>query len=514
MSEATFVVYLVLLGVLAVYGLHRLWFVFRFRAWTSASAAAQSDAADATAAADAPYVTVQLPIYNERTVAARLIRSAARLDHPRERFEIQVLDDSTDETRAIVDREVAALVAQGIDAKVLRRDDRTGFKAGALAAGLASARGELVAIFDADFVPEPDFLRRLLPCFADPRVAMAQARWGHENRCDGMFTRAQATLLDGHFALEHRVRHTQGLYFNFNGTAGLWRKSAIADAGGWQHDTLTEDLDLSYRAQLAGWRFDYRPEVVAPAELPPDILAFKSQQHRWAKGSVQVARKLLVEIWRAPVPLRNKLEATAHLTGNIGYPLVLALVLCVPLALPAIEALPWWAHAAMFCASTLSVAVFYAVGQRAVGRTVLERVLDVPSAIALGIGMSVAQTLAVFEGWFGGTGTFVRTPKRGNARGGRGYRSMLKGLPGIELVVAAWVAFALWRATGERLWGTLPFLALFFWGFAWVGVLSLREVLRVQLSRLRAAPAEFAAAAERAAASELTPEPRTDAAAS
>ncbi|MBM3978331.1 MAG: glycosyltransferase [Planctomycetes bacterium] len=472
MSATLSIAYLLLLVVLAGYGVHRLWFVLRFRPWGEPATPAPDP--------DAPYVTVQLPIYNERTVVERLIRAAGRLEHPRERFEIQVLDDSTDETRAIVDREVAALVDAGIDAKVLRRADRTGYKAGALEAGLAVARGEFVAIFDADFMPEPRFLRQLLPSFADPAVAMVQARWGHENRSDGLLTRAQATLLDGHFALEHRVRHTQQLYFNFNGTAGLWRRGAISAAGGWQHDTLTEDLDLSYRAQLCGWRFDYRPEIEAKAELPPDILAFKSQQHRWAKGSVQVARKLMWRIWRAPVPLRNKLEATAHLTGNIGYPLVLLLVLCLPAALPVLDALPWWAHTGLFCVSTLSIAIFYGVGQAAVGRPPAQRWLDVPAAIALGIGMSVAQTIAVLEGWFGDTGTFVRTPKRGNAATSRTYRALLRGLPGLELLPAAWIAFALWRAIDQRLWGTLPFLALFLWGFTWVGLLSIVETLRAR----------------------------------
>jgi cellulose synthase/poly-beta-1,6-N-acetylglucosamine synthase-like glycosyltransferase len=468
---------LTLLALLSVYGAHRLWFVLRFRSWHPSAAPAPL--------ASPPVVTVQLPIYNERTVAARLIRAAGRLDYPDARLEIQVLDDSTDETRGIVDREVAALRARGLDAKVLRRADRTGYKAGALEHGLREARGELVAIFDADFVPAPDFLRQLVPSFTAPELAMVQARWGHENRSDNLLTRAQATLLDGHFALEHRVRHTQGLYFNFNGTAGLWRKQAIADAGGWQHDTLTEDLDLSYRTQLRGWRFDYRPDVVAPAELPPDILAFKSQQHRWAKGSVQVARKLGLRIWSAPIPLRVKLEASAHLTGNIGYPLVLALAALLPGALALVEKLPWWTHAAMFCVSTLSVMTFYACGQRAVGRTLRACCIDVPAAMALGIGMSVSQTLAVLEGWFAGTGVFVRTPKRGAATRTRSYRSALKGLPGVEVAFAAWFAWALWNAVHQQLWGTLPFLLLFFAGFAWVGTLSLIEWLRDQISRYR-----------------------------
>ncbi len=425
-----------------------------------------------------PFVTLQLPIYDERTVAARLIRAAAAIDYPRDRFEIQVLDDSNDETCAIVDREARAQRDLGVDVHVLRRGDRTGFKAGALEFGLARAKGELICIFDADFTPSPSFLADLVGVFDDPKVGMVQARWGHENRAASRLTRAQSTLLDGHFVIEHKVRHDAGLFFNFNGTAGIWRKRAIEDAGGWQHDTLTEDLDLSYRAQLRGWKFVYAPNVVAPAEVPPDIAAFKSQQHRWAKGSVQVARKLGRTIVVSREPKRVKLEALAHLTGNVGHPLVLALAVLLPATIGARRGLATSTQVALFVVSTFSVFWFYETGQRAIGRRVHQRAIDVLTAVALGIGMSLSQTRAVFEGLFGRTGEFVRTAKRGDPSAAPAYRSNLRGVPGVELLFAAWFAWGVVRALETGSFATIPFLLLFLGGFAWVGSLSLAHWAR------------------------------------
>ena len=468
------------LALLAVYGAHRLWLLLGFR-W--------SGRADALGPAEAPLpsLTVQLPLYNERTVAARLLRAAGALDYPADRFELQVLDDSDDETRSIVDREVAALVARGVDARVLRRGARTGFKAGALDRGMSEARGELFCVFDADFVPPPAFLRALVPAFADPRVGLVQARWEHENRGASALTRAQSILLDGHFVIEHKVRHERGLFFNFNGTAGVWRRAAIEDAGGWQHDTLTEDLDLSYRAQLRGWRFVYAPCVTAPAEVPPSIGAFKSQQQRWAKGSVQVTRKLLGAILASGVPLRVKVEALAHLSGNAGYPLVLLLAVLLPLTLHVEQRFDGWAHLVFFLLCTSTVALFYDASQRALGRSGRARLFDVPAAIALGIGMCVSQTRAVWEGASGATGAFVRTPKRGDAPARAGYRALARGWPGLELAFAAWFAWGILAACERHLWGALPFLTLFLAGFAWVGLLSLAEWRDARRARLRPA---------------------------
>jgi cellulose synthase/poly-beta-1,6-N-acetylglucosamine synthase-like glycosyltransferase len=464
--------YAATLGLIGFYGFHRVSMLARFR-W-------RRGLSPAVASEPLPPLTVQLPVYNERTVAARLIRSVGRLEYPRDRFEIQVLDDSTDETRAIVDAEVLALRARGIEANVVRRADRVGFKAGALAHGLLSARGSLVAIFDADFEPDPDFLLRLVPRFEDRGVGMVQARWGHSNRDDCMLTRAESALLDGHFVIEHKVRSDSRVFFNFNGTAGIWRREAIVSAGGWQHDTLTEDLDLSYRAQLAGWRFVYEPTVVAPAEVPPDIAAFKSQQHRWTKGSVQVFRKLGWRILTARQPLRVKLEAFTHLTGNVGYPAVLLLALLLPLAAAVDPLLPPWIHMALFVSCTLSVLAFYDRSQRVVGRPFAARVVDTFAALALGIGMCVSLTRSVVEGLLPGTGVFVRTPKRGE--GQRRYRVSLRGLPGVELVFAAWFGWGIATAAERGDYASLPFMLLFFSGFAWVGGMSVAELLRGMFS--------------------------------
>src|SRR5947199_9951442 len=270
-------------------------------------------------------VTVQLPLYSEMYVAERLIDAVCRLDYPAGRLEIQVLDDSTDETTEIVERIVAGYRAEGVDIRLLHRTDRTGFKAGALEAGLKVARGEFIAIFDADFMPTPDFLLRLMPHFAGSKVGMVQARWGHINQDYSLLTKIQSILLDGHFVLEHGGRNRSGRFFNVDGTAGIWRRVAIDDAGGWQHDTLTEDLDLSYRAQLRGWRFVFVSGVIAPAEVPVEMNGFKSQQHRWAKGSIQTCRKLLPTILRSDLPLGVKAEAFFHLTANFNYILMCVL---------------------------------------------------------------------------------------------------------------------------------------------------------------------------------------------
>src|SRR5262249_14633961 len=263
-----------------------------------------------------PRVTVQLPLYNEMYVVERLLESVCAIDYPRDLLEIQVLDDSTDETQAIASAAVARYREKGFDVQYLHRDERTGYKAGALDAGLQSAKGEFVLIFDADFIAPPEVLRTTLGHFADPRVGMVQVRWGHINREYSLLTQVQSVLLDGHFVLEHGGRNRAGRFFNFNGTAGVWRPTGSEDAGGWQHGTLTEDRDLSYRAQMRGWRFVFVQDVVSPAEVPVEMNAFKSQQHRWAKGSIQTCRKLLPRILASPLPLPIKVEAAFHLTAN------------------------------------------------------------------------------------------------------------------------------------------------------------------------------------------------------
>src|SRR5438034_811344 len=317
----TLAAYFFVLIVLAIYGWHRYYLVYLYLSNRD------KEPTLGPPLDPLPVVTIQLPLYNEMYVADRLIDAVCRIEYPRELVEIQVLDDSVDETRSIAESAVRRFAAQGIDIKYFHREDRVGFKAGALEAGLKTARGEFIAIFDADFLPTSDFLTRLMPHFGDPGVGMVQARWGHINQDYSLLTKIQAILLDGHFVLEHGGRNRSGRFFNFNGTAGVWRRSAIDDAGGWQHDTLTEDLDLSYRAQLRGWRFVFVSDLIEPAEVPVEMNAFKSQQHRWAKGSIQTCRKLLPQILRADIPLGIKAEAFFHLTANFNYPLMCVLSL-------------------------------------------------------------------------------------------------------------------------------------------------------------------------------------------
>jgi cellulose synthase/poly-beta-1,6-N-acetylglucosamine synthase-like glycosyltransferase len=433
-----------------------------------------------------PLLTVQLPLYNELYVAERLIDAVCALDYPRDRLEIQVLDDSTDETREHVARCVARRRAEGFDIVHLHRTDRLGFKAGALAAGLAAARGELVAIFDADFVPAPDFARRLVDHFVDPSVGMVQARWGHLNRGYSALTRVQSILLDGHFVVEHTARNRSGRFFNFNGTAGIWRRQCIEDAGGWQHDTLTEDLDISYRAQLRGWRFVFLPEHVAPAELPVEMSAFKTQQHRWAKGSIQTARKLLPGILRSDLPLGVKLESVFHLTANLGYVLMVALaLLVVPAVFLRQDIAPWMIAVfdlPLFTLSTLSVAAFYVVAQRGELASPREFLRWVPFLMAVGIGLSINNCRAVLEALSGRRSEFRRTPKynlrTGLGLGSRRYRGRITVDTWIELALAVWFAGATAAAIRAGLWAAVPFLLLFEVGYAFTSICTIVQSLQ------------------------------------
>ena len=480
----TLIVYLSLLTVLSANGLHRLWLLWAYRNRRACPQVPQPS--------DWPSVTVQLPVFNERYVVERLIDACGELDYPKEKLQIQVLDDSTDDTTARAASAVERLRQRGLDAVLIHRVDRVGFKAGALQEGLQTARGELVAIFDADFIPPHDFLRETVP-FLRGRVGMVQARWGHLNWDASWLTVAQSTLLDGHFVVEHTARHASGRWFNFNGTAGIWRREAIEDAGGWQHDTLTEDLDLSYRAQLRGWEFLYRVDLVADAELPPDMASFKTQQSRWAKGSIQTARKLLFRIWRAEVPLGVKTEATVHLTANLAYPLVLALSLLLPWA---VAARIWGAprellqlDLLLFGAALLPFLAFYATAIVGSGRSgKRQRLWRLPYALALGLGIAVNQTWAVVDGALTAGGTFVRTPKRGN--GGGGYRARVHGLVGLELAMAVYLGAACVFVIASGYLASLPFLALFACGYGAVGLQSARAVLG---SRRREVPPEPAA---------------------
>lgn len=476
MATAISIAYVCVLAALTVFGLHRLHLVLLVL-WH------RRDAPTPEEPRAWPGVVVQLPLYNEATVAARLIDAVARLDYPAERLEIQVLDDSSDETRAIVDERVAWHRGLGVPIEVLRRPSREGFKAGALAYGLERSSGELVAIFDSDFVPEADFLLRTVPHFQDPQLGLVQGCWGHLNRDASLLTRVQALALDAHFRIEQAARSRSRRFFNFNGTAGVWRREAIEVAGGWAADTITEDLDLSLRAQLTGWRFLFQEEVVAPAELPEDLAAFRAQQRRWTRGSGQTARKLLGHVWRTPgVLLRARIEATFQLLLNVAYPLLLALVLTsvplVALGSPLLT-LQW----VLFGLATLSVTAFYVASQRHRGWVGLVEGLGLtPFLFAYGIGLSLSNGLAYLQGLTGGETVFVRTPKRG-ATASR-YRTRPETRFAIaELALAAYSFGGL----GLGLWlghpTAAPFLALIGLGFLVVGGRTLFPARRSEGSR-------------------------------
>jgi cellulose synthase/poly-beta-1,6-N-acetylglucosamine synthase-like glycosyltransferase len=477
----TLVAYFFVLSILGLYGWHRYYIVYHYMK-NKDRVPGPPPEVDVW-----PVVTIQLPIYNEMYVVDRLVDAVCAIDYPLDKLEIQVLDDSTDETRAIAELAVRRQAARGFDIKYLHRTDRLGYKAGALEAGLAAARGEFIAIFDADFVPPRDFLRRTVPYFEQPRLAVVQARWGHLNQNYSLLTRVQAVLLDGHFVLEHGSRNRSGCFFNFNGTAGVWRRIAITDAGGWQHDTLTEDLDLSYRAQLRGWQFLFLPDLVTPAEVPVEMNAFKSQQHRWAKGSIQTCRKLLPYILMADLPLKVKVEAFFHLTANFNYLLMIALSILMFPAMVVRYEMGWTEmlliDIPMFAAATWSVFSFYLVSQREAYPDWKSRVKYLPIVMAIGIGLAVNNAKAVIEALMGQQSEFARTPKYGIERRNddwqhKKYHQSMPIQPFVELALGLYFTATVFYALANEIYGTLPFLMLFQFGFLYMGLTSILQQFR------------------------------------
>lgn len=491
--------YFAVLSALSILASHRyllVWRALRAEPPRRAEALAASTAG-AAGSVHVPPVTVQLPLYNEAGVARRLLRAVAAFDYPRDRLQIQVLDDSTDETRAVVDELAENLRESGLEVQVRRRLDRRGYKAGALADALPHASGQLLAIFDADFVPPADFLRRLVPEFVPEQggsaeVGLVQARWAHLNRSTSLLTEVQAVGLDGHFLVEHVARHAVGDFFNFNGTAGIWRRQAIEDAGGWKADTVTEDLDLSYRAQLAGWRFVYRGDVEAPAELPSSMAAFVAQQRRWTRGAAQTLRKLGPALLASAMPWRRRLEAFLHVGAPVAYPLLFLLAL---VTIPA-TVVRWallhserlvtslmLADAFVLCVATGAVATFYAVSQLRQGRSLWQSVAFTPALIGVGMGISPSNTFAWLGGIWQRGGEFVRTPKGGEAgRQRRSYRPRASTAAGVvSVLMAVTYVWLSWNCVRFGLWSPLPFLLLYAWGFLYVGVEVLaREDVRAE----------------------------------
>jgi len=471
---ALLAVYLGIVSVLSLFGFHR-WFILRIY-YRHRDRQPQAPGRFGTL----PGVTVQLPIYNEYHVVERLLGAVGRIDWPADRLEIQVLDDSTDETQGRARAAVERLCSRGIDARYLHRPDRTGFKAGALEAGLEQARHDFIFILDADFLPQPSVLREAMHHFTDAGVGMLQMRWGHLNRHFSVLTRIQSIFLDGHLVIEHTARNRSGRFFNFNGTAGIWRRQAIVDAGGWQHDTLTEDLDLSFRAQLAGWRFLYLPHVEVPAELPVEINAFKSQQHRWTKGAVQTAKKILPRVWRADLPMKVKMEATFHLTANSCYILMLLMsVLMFPVL--DIRKLMSWEHRMflidlpLFSMATMAISGYYMASQRELYADWKTSIKYLPLLMAIGISLCVNNARAVVEGLVGYTTGFHRTPKYGvSSQGllGGKYAGSKTLIAFAELAMSLYFVFVIARAWEIGLYFGLPFLLLFHTGFLYTGLLS------------------------------------------
>ncbi|PIW70211.1 MAG: glycosyl transferase family 2 [Ignavibacteriales bacterium CG12_big_fil_rev_8_21_14_0_65_30_8] len=436
-------------------------------------------------------VTIQLPLYNELYVVKRLIDSVCKIDYPKDKLEIQILDDSTDETSEIVAEIVTEKLKEGFDIKQIRREDRKGFKAGALKEGLKTAKGEFIAIFDADFLPQEDFLNKTLSFFTNDNVGMVQTRWEHLNGNYSIITKAQALALDGHFVIEQNVRNKAGFFINFNGTGGIWRKCCIEDAGNWQDDTLTEDLDLSYRAQLNGWKFVFLNDFTSPAELPSEINALKAQQFRWTKGAIETAKKILPLVWKSNEPMRIKLQSTFHLTNNVCFPFIL---LTAILNVPLIFIKNSGAHdlyfgvLSLFVLAFISSFLFYLYSQKDIRQDWRRTIVLFPLFMAGSMGFAVNNSRAVFEGLLNRKSEFVRTPKfkvisSNDTWTDKKYLTKkVNTMVIIELIMAIYCLIGVVSSIYFLEIAALPFHLLFFIGFSFVSITSLRHVLSKKIT--------------------------------
>jgi len=478
MDEVVLVGYFVSLSILFVFGLHGFIMIYYHNKYRNVK-----HSPDKNFKSDA-LVTIQLPLYNELYVVERLINAVCEIDYPKDKMEIQVLDDSTDETTQITANIVEQKRKEGFDICHIRRGTREGFKAGALKEGMKIAKGNFIAIFDADFIPQKEFLKKTLSFFGDPKIGMVQTRWEHINGDYSILTKAQALALDGHFVIEQSVRNKAGFFINFNGTGGVWRKSCIEDAGNWEADTLTEDLDLSYRAQLNGWQFVFLKDFTSPAELPSEINALKNQQFRWTKGAIETAKKILPLVWKSKVPLRVKLQSTFHLTNNIVFPFILlAAILNVPLIFiknsGPHEA--YFAVMSLFVLAFVSSFMFYLYSQKDIRDDWRKKIVLFPLFMAGSMGFAVNNSRAVFEGLLNRKSEFVRTPKfkvvsNKDSWMGKKYTSKKLGMSVIvELIMAVYCLIGIAASIYFFELAALPFQILFFIGFSFVSVTSIRH---------------------------------------
>lgn len=494
MKSLFLIAYFSILTILSIYGCHRYYLVFLYYKNK------KKKAHPLDTFKTLPKITVQLPIFNEMYVIERLLNAVSRIHYPKHLLHIQILDDSTDETQKIIQPLIQELKQEGFLLDYIHRKNRHGYKAGALDLGLKATDSEFIYIFDADFVPDPEMINKTIHFFTDPKIGMVQVRWDHINRDYSLLTQIQSILLDGHFMIEHTARNRSGKFFNFNGTAGVWRKEAIVSSGGWHHDTLTEDLDLSYRSQLQGWKFIYLPDVTSPAELPVEMNSFKSQQYRWVKGSIETGKKLLLKIWKSPVPLKVKIEATFHLTNNLSYLLMIVLFI---LLLPAmfIRFNGGWEHLAMidaplFSASFFSISAFYLSSQKEIDRkSWMKKIKFLPLLSSVGVGLSISNAKAVLEALFNKKSSFQRTPKYGmsNLKDNwkvKKYRGQKTKLAWIEFGFGVYFTFLALLALETRRYLMVPFFILFQFGFLYTWFLSLYQDRKKPQSILLSQPVE------------------------
>jgi cellulose synthase/poly-beta-1,6-N-acetylglucosamine synthase-like glycosyltransferase len=480
MESLLLTIYFIALTILFGFGIHGIVLLYYYRKTKL------QDTQKVEQKGDWPLVTIQLPMFNELYVVERLIGSICDIDYPKDKLEIQVLDDSTDETQALAKKLCLEYEAKGYDISYIHRVDRTGYKAGALKEGLVIAKGEFVAIFDADFVPKKDFLKRTVPHFQNENVGMVQTRWEHINGDESYLTKAQAIALDGHFVIEQQVRNKAGFFINFNGTAGIWRKECIIDAGNWQADTLTEDFDLSYRAQLNGWKFKFLNDVTSPAELPADINALKTQQFRWTKGAVETAKKLLPMVWKSKLKPKVKLECFIHLTSNIVFPfIILVAMLNIPIVMIKISTAGYdsvYSLMSIFVLASISTFLFYMYGQKAIHLDWRKRILLFPVFLAGSMGLAVNNTKAVIEALVGKKTEFTRTPKDGDKAPSntikKKYRqNRVTMLVAVELLLTLYFIVGIGYSLYHLEIAAIPFQILFLLGFGTVGLMSLRHAL-------------------------------------